>query len=158
LNNNNRLIEVGGGITIKELNNKLDERELGLINMGGYNAQTIVGVISTSTHGSGIKLVPFCDMVRSIVIAVTGKYQGQGDSDVNFFRIEPTNGITNPKKYKSSKIILIQDDDCFYSVCCSMGCFGVIYSVVLEVRNKYYLKEKRIRRNLDHALKSLQKI
>ena len=32
--------------------------------MGGYDAQTIAGVVSTSTHGSGLRFGPFPDAVR----------------------------------------------------------------------------------------------
>src|SRR3981081_617867 len=47
------LVEVQGGMRIRELNAYLESRGLALSNMGGYDGQTVAGVISTSTHGSG---------------------------------------------------------------------------------------------------------
>ena len=55
-----RLARVGAGMRIRELNGRLDEAGLALSNMGGYDAQTVAGVISTSTHGSGIGFGPLC--------------------------------------------------------------------------------------------------
>ena len=39
-----------------------------LINMGAYTGQTLAGVISTSTHGSGISLGAFPSYVRVIIL------------------------------------------------------------------------------------------
>jgi len=139
---NRALFETEAGITIRNLNTSLESRNLGLMNMGGYDGQTIIGATSTSTHGSGITLGPFPDMVRSLVLATTGTWDGKtfggkAPQTVALYRIEPADGITDPKKYSEPVIQLIQDDDCFRAVICSMGCFGVIYSVVLEVMQMY---------------------
>jgi hypothetical protein len=159
--NNHALIEMENGITIKNLNETLWNANLGLINMGGYDAQTIIGAISTSTHGSGISLGPFPDMVRSIVLATNGKYNGTtyGSGvpvgNVYLYRIEPTKGITNAATYNHPNILLIQDDDCFNAVTTSMGCMGVIYSLVLEVSQNYWLAETRVMSNWHDVKKSL---
>ena len=60
------LVRVGAGIRIRELNTYLDGQGLALSNMGGYDHQTVAGVISTSTHGSGIGFGPLNDVVRSL--------------------------------------------------------------------------------------------
>lgn len=159
--NNRALIEMESGITIRDLNTELEARNLGLMNMGGYDGQTIIGATSTSTHGSGITLGPFPDMVQSLVLATTGRWNGKTISGstpgngVYYYRIEPTNGITDPNKYSDPLIELIQDDDCFDAVICSMGCFGIIYSVVLEVMQMYWLAEKRYVTTLDQVMSDL---
>lgn len=158
------LIEVEAGITIKDLNEEvLYKRNVGLKNMGGYDGQTIMGAISTSTHGSGITLPPFPDMLRSLVLATTGKWDGTtisgnqaGDEGVYLYRIEPSDGITDPTKYNHPDIQLIQDDDCFNSVICSMGCMGVVYSIVLEVMEMYWLTETRELTTLDKVFDLLK--
>lgn len=131
------LMHVENGITIKALNQHLDKNRLALINMGGYDAQTIAGVISTSTHGTGITLGPIASSVASLILV--GE-MGQ------VYRIEPLNGITDPAKYNArfpgNK--LIQDDDFFNAVLVSMGCMGIIYSVILKVMDSYNLCEERI--------------
>lgn len=159
--NNRALFETEAGIKICDLNNLLCARNVGLMNMGGYDGQTIMGAISTSTHGSGITLPPFPDMLRSLVLVTTGKWNGTtigGGADlggVYMYRIEPANGITDPTKYNDPNIALIQDDDCFNSVICSMGCMGIIYSIVLEVMQKYWLSETRTLTTLDKVMDML---
>jgi D-arabinono-1,4-lactone oxidase len=159
--NNHALFETEAGITIRKLNQALESRHLGLMNMGGYDGQTIIGATSTSTHGSGITLGPFPDMVRSLVLATTGRWDGptvggQAPTDgVYRYRIEPVGGITDPAKYNDPAIQLIQDDDCFHAVICSMGCFGVIYSVVLEVMQMYWLEENRRLATLEDVMQRL---
>ncbi len=160
--NHHALIETEAGITIQDLNKTLEQRNLGLMNMGGYDGQTIIGATSTSTHGSGITLPPFPDMVRSLVLATTGRWNGktvggkESTNGVYFYRIEPSNGITDPAKYNDPLVQLIQDDDCFYATICSMGCFGVIYSVVFEVMQMYWLREERYMSTLDQVMNDLQ--
>ena len=155
---NRALFETEAGIKICDLNDALCARGVGLMNMGGYDGQTIMGAISTSTHGSGITLPPFPDMLRSLVLVTTGKWNGttiSGGANLNgvyIYRIEPTNGITDPLKYSDPNIGLIQDDDCFNSVICSMGCMGVVYSIVLEVMQKYWLSETRTLTTLDKVI------
>ncbi|MEM8908601.1 MAG: D-arabinono-1,4-lactone oxidase [Bacteroidota bacterium] len=146
--NNRALFETEAGITIHDLNKVLEERNLGLMNMGGYDGQTIMGATSTSTHGSGISLPPFPDMLRSVVLATTGTWNGStiggsAQGQVNLYRIEPSDGITDPNKYNDPEIQLIQNDDCFYAVICNMGTMGVIYSIVIEVMQMYWLEENR---------------
>jgi len=161
---NRALVEMECGIRIRALNQELEARDLGLPNMGGYDGQTIMGVISTATHGSGITLGPFSDLVKSMVLATTGTWNGtviggasgSGTAGVNLYRIEPSDGITDPAKYDDANIGLIQDDDCFNAAICSMGCFGVVYSVVLEVMQLFWLSETRELTTLDTVYELLE--
>lgn len=133
---NKPLFQVEAGIKIKRLNRKLKKAGLALSNMGGSDVQSIVGAISTSTHGSGIGLGPLPSMVRSLVLVTTGG---------RICRIEPTNGITQANPTESAHgIELIQDDHYFNAALVSMGCMGVIYSVILEVEPAYQLTERRV--------------
>lgn len=133
----NRLVEVGAGTTIRMLNEGLEKLGLGLINMGTYNGQTFAGASSTSTHGSGIGLPPFPDMIRSLVLVST-----DASGNPRAYRIEPTNGITNASGFIPTEVDeLIQNDDVFYSAICAMGSFGLLHSFILEVRPFYYLDE-----------------
>lgn len=135
--NLNHLVHVENGIRIRNLNNYLDENNLALENMGAYDAQTIAGVISTSTHGTGISLGPIASSVASVILV--------GELGT-IYRIEPSSGITDPEKYEITypDNTLIQNDDFFNAVLVSMGCMGIIYSVILKVTDSFYLKEERI--------------
>lgn len=138
-----RLVHVECGITIRELNRALDARGLALINLGGFDGQTVCGVTSTSTHGSGIAFGPLCDFIKSIQIV--------GDAG-KVFRIEPApasgQALTDPVAFRNAhpdpaRFELVQDDQWFNAVVVGMGCLGLIYSVVIEVREAFLLKETR---------------
>jgi FAD/FMN-containing dehydrogenase len=128
------IFQVEGGIRIRELNEELFKRGLALINMGGFDEQTIVGAASTSTHGTGVKLEPVSDAILSLTLVSTC-----GD----VYRIEPSKGITIRHEFvkKYPHIKLIKDDEIFHSVAVSMGSMGIIYSIILKVRASYHLKE-----------------
>src|SRR4051794_21551425 len=85
-----QLVRAEAGIRIKELNAHLDEQGLALSNMGGYDHQSVAGVISTSTHGSGMTFGPLNDFVRSIDL-VAGKGR--------VYRIERADGAAHPAAY-----------------------------------------------------------
>jgi hypothetical protein len=132
------LVRVRGGTRVRELNALLDARNLGLTNMGGYDAQSISGVVSTSTHGSGITFGPFPDAVRSLDLVVAGG---------ELVRVEPENGITDAQAFADrfdSDRALVQDDELFYGAVCGMGCMGIVDSLVLEVRREFWLRERRV--------------
>jgi len=118
------------------MNEALWNAGLGLLNMGGYDGQTIAGVMSTSTHGSGITFGPLVSFVESLTLVA---------SDSKVWRIEPTNGITDPAQWSARHpdIELKQDDEWFHACQVGIGCMGIIYSIVLRVRERYFLEEVR---------------
>jgi L-gulono-1,4-lactone dehydrogenase len=131
------LVRVLGGTPLRALNAALDAAGLALLNMGGYDAQTIAGVVSTSTHGSGIDFGPFPDVVRSLDLVVAGG---------EVVRVEPADGPTDPTAFASAPRParrLIQDDATFAAAVCGIGCMGLVHSLVLEVRDKFWLNEVR---------------
>jgi len=130
------LVRVESGMRIRELNAHLESLELALPNMGGFDGQTLAGVIATATHGSGIGFGPIADDVRSLELVASGGA---------LYRIEPENGITDPAAFAASRPgwTLLQDDDSFNAARVGMGCLGVVYSVTLAVRPKFYLREVR---------------
>lgn len=130
------LVRAQSGIRLRTLNRELETYRLGLSNMGGYDAQTLAGVISTATHGSGLGFGPIADAVRSIDLVAS---QGR------LLRIEPGGGITDPEAFaaRHGGWELIQDDRWFDAVRVGLGCMGLIYSAYLEVEDEYWLKEVR---------------
>jgi FAD/FMN-containing dehydrogenase len=105
--------------------------------MGGYDHQTIAGLTSTSTHGSGTTFGPLNDQLRSLDIVI-------GDGSVQ--RIEPTDGPTDRAAYEAhhgDARTLVQDDHVFHAVCVGMGCMGVICTAMLEVRDRFFMREIR---------------
>ncbi len=130
------LVQVQAGMKIAELNANLQARGLALPNMGGFDGQTVAGVVSTSTHGSGIAFGPLSDLVRSLeIVAAKGAV----------YRIESSDGITDAAAYRARHPDrqLVQDDDWFDAAVVGVGCMGLIYSLILAVRPLFYVREKR---------------
>jgi len=132
-----KLVRAEAGTRIKELNAWLDAHGMGLTNMGGYDHQTIAGVTATSTHGSGTEFGPLNDALRSLDIVI-------GDGSVQ--RIEPAGGPTDRAAFDAhhgGARTLVQDDHAFNAVCVGMGCMGVICTAMLEVRERFHMREVR---------------
>jgi hypothetical protein len=131
-----RLVWTEAGIRLRDLNEGLHARGLALANMGGYDGQTIAGVISTSTHGSGIAYGPLNDVVRSLDLVIAGGA---------LVRVEPADGPTDPAAYAAAHPDreLIQDDDTFHAAVVGMGCMGIVHGVTIAVVPAYCLREVR---------------
>ena len=127
-------MRVLGGTPLHVLNAALDELGLALTNMGGYDAQTIAGAVSTSTHGSGLRWGPFPNAVRSLDLVVAGGGR--------FGSSRPA-VPTDPASFARPELTLVQDDARFRAAICGIGTLGLIHSLVIEVREKFWLNEVR---------------
>jgi L-gulono-1,4-lactone dehydrogenase len=130
------LVRVESGMRVRELNAHLDASGRALKIMGGYDGQTVAGVVSTATHGSGINFGPIADAVQSMDLVASGG---------TVWRIERAGGPTDPQAFATARPDheLRQDDDLFNAAVVSMGCMGILYSVTLAVDPLYYLTEVR---------------
>lgn len=146
------LFFVEGGIVLKNLIEFLDEKGKALINMGAYTGQTIAGVVSTATHGSGIKLGAFPEYIEAILLL---------DEDGVLHHIEPSPGrAISASKVKFSQVDqkhFIQSDEDFNAIGVSIGCMGIIYAVVIRVTDSYQLRETRRFSNWQDVKKELAK-
>ena len=137
------LFFVEAGITIKAVNQALEKKGKALVNMGAYDGQTIAGVLSTSTHGSGMELGAFPAYLKAILLL---------GEDGTLYHIEPSRGegiSRGPVRLPGgggnggggdngksggnggNRIQFIQDDDTFLTAGVSLGCLGIIYAVVI---------------------------
>ena len=160
------LYHVEAGIPIFELYSRLDRQDLprwpvptdtiavhpalrksrrwAMPTLGGAGGQTIVGAVSTSTHGGDLHQVPIADAITAIHLFA---------SDGREYWIEPRSflpdgsplTVDEPLRGVYPGIIIIRDNALFQSVLVSAGRFGVIYSIVLKVVAQYGLIEKRHR-------------
>ncbi len=139
-----RLVWTEAGIRLRALNRVLHARGLALSNMGGWDAQTLAGVISTSTHGSGIRFGPIADQVRSLDLVAAGGI---------IHRVEPQSGPTDPAAFaaRHPHRVLVQDDDAFHAVVVGMGCMGIVVGATLAVEPLYCLREVRTLRTWDEV-------
>jgi L-gulono-1,4-lactone dehydrogenase len=108
-------VRVRGGTRIRDLNRLLEREGLALRNMGGYDAQSIAGVVATSTHGSGITFGAFPDVVQSLDLVVAG----------------------------GELVHLERGDPDFPAAVCGIGCMGIVDSLAIEVRDAFHLRERR---------------
>jgi hypothetical protein len=127
---------VEAGMRLRDLNQVLAGKGRALLQMGGYDAQTVAGVISTSTHGSGIGLGAFPDFVRSFDLVA---------ADARVHRIERADGPTDPAAFARGHPDweLHKDDDVFDAAVVGLGSMGVVYAATLAVTDAYWLTEVR---------------
>jgi FAD/FMN-containing dehydrogenase len=151
IDSNNRLVHVEAGVKLHELNCRLNALGLALPTMGGSRGQSLAGVISTGVHGADVSLPPVADTVRAIHLVGTGGQQ---------WWIEPsTNPISSKSQIDRAKaqgildpaIRVVYDDNWFNAVLVSMGCAGVIYSVIVECRPAFRLRSSTIAENWGQA-------
>jgi len=133
-----RLVEVGSGTRIRAVNAFLDQNGLALTQMGGYDGQTLAGVISTSTHESGIAFPPFPDYVQSIDL-IDGLGQRR--------RIEPSDGSPTPLASSGARGLAAGNrTDDWFTPPSADRCMGIVLSCVRGVRERFRLTERRERR------------
>lgn len=148
------------GTSIKDLNILLNNKQKAMSNLGGSDVQTLAGALATGTHGSGFGNGCLADYVRSMVLVT-----GAGI----VIRLEPeTKPFTDKTKYQTFKptfksstgaklnIPLVQSDQLFNAALVAMGSFGIIYSMVLEVEDKYCLFEEREKRSWDEIKRNIK--
>jgi len=132
------LVYVEAGIKVKQLLDDLKAIGLALPTMGSGGDQSLAGAISTGTHGSDFGIPPLSDFVRAIHIV------GPGGRE---WWIEPSYGMVGGPNLGSipdwcPDTYVIRDDGFFYSALVQVGRLGVIYALVLEVRDAYWLEDR----------------
>jgi hypothetical protein len=151
------LVHVEAGIRIRQLLADLDSADLAVPTMGAAGGQTLAGALSTSTHGADLDLGTLGDYVRAVhLVAVDGQE----------WWIERNGGAGRFVEYSAwpgwcADMRIVRDSDFLESVIVGVGRFGIIYSMVLEVRKQYRLEELRhkttwskVRRHLVTAVTS----
>jgi hypothetical protein len=100
---------------------------------GGSNAQTIVGALSTGTHGAAFKFGALSEFVLGMHIVV--------GPNRHVWLERKSNQVTSDSFRTLIGAEVILDDDLFNSALISFGSFGFIHSVLIEVEPKYLLEQ-----------------
>ena len=130
------LFQVGSGTTIHEINSTLWAAGGALPALGGFDGQTLGGVLTTGTHGSVFAHGPLAEFVIRIdMVKVDGSK----------VRIEPHDGVTDPAVFAKAHADweLIQSDDVFDAALVNVGTLGVVHSYLVRARDKFWLNELR---------------
>jgi hypothetical protein len=143
------LFRIGSGTVIREIDDALWDRYGKAFGaLGGYDGQTLGGVLPTGTHGSVLSHGPLTEMTRSLdLVTATGEP----------VRIEPEDGPTDPAAFAKERPAarLIQRDDVFDAALIHLGTIGLVRSIVVEVRDCFYLTEIRTSQPIESVLETL---
>ena len=135
-----RLVHFEAGIRIAALCEELNEGYLALPTLGGSNGQALAGVISTSTHGGDWNQPPFPDIVRAVHLVFAGGREVWIESESDpLTRSDADNELR--ALLPCSDTLIVRNDRIFNAVRVACGRFGVIYSVVLEVRQQFQVAQ-----------------
>ncbi|MDJ0644188.1 MAG: FAD-binding protein [Erythrobacter sp.] len=134
------------GTSIHEINQYLErKRRRSLSTSGASNGQTIVGAMSTGTHGSAIDHGAIQSQVVAIqLLSVDGQ---------NLWLERPSRPIVAQSLAESFGAVLTRDDAKFEAALVSLGMLGVIHSVVIETRPIFLLSASQFEHPYDDRLK-----
>ncbi|KAH6911962.1 D-arabinono-1,4-lactone oxidase-domain-containing protein [Coprinopsis sp. MPI-PUGE-AT-0042] len=122
----NRVLEVNAekgyivaeaGITLHALHEELGKHSLAMRNLGSISDQTLGGIITTATHGSGIDHKVLSTHVQSLTLLIADGSRVSCSRDEN--------------------------SDLFTATLCGLGSTGIILTVQLEVEPAFRLKEEQ---------------
>jgi hypothetical protein len=131
-----------GGMKIRDAYTLADRRGLAFPTQGGSGGQSIVGAISTGTHGSDVFLPSIADMVEAIHLVGFDGIQfwiqrpGALPTEAMVRRAYPYMDAAQPGFNN-----FIVDQDTFDAVLVSMGTMGIIYSLLIKPVRAYDLFE-----------------
>lgn len=112
-----RYVVAQAGITLNELHDELAKNNLAMSNVGSISEQTLAGVITTATHGSGIGY----KVLSSHVLAMTML-------------------LADGSRVACSHT---ENADLFIATLCGLGSTGMILTIQLEVEPAFRLKEEQ---------------
>ncbi|KDR74082.1 hypothetical protein GALMADRAFT_250832 [Galerina marginata CBS 339.88] len=131
VNTEKRYVVAQGGITLDDLNATLAKNNLAMTNLGSISEQSLAGVVTTATHGSGISygVISMSVLALSLLLA--------DGSRVTCSRNEHA--------------------ELFMASICGLGATGIILSVQLEVEPAFRLQETQQSLPFDEVLQDLDK-
>ena len=130
-----RAFWIGAGVTVSQAIEYLRGQDMALGDTGGWTGQTIVGGVSTGTHGSDLTYPPTSDFIKAIHFVM---------SDGRQLVFEPSAGRFQEGDF-GENVSLVQDDDEFYSSVVTVGSLGVVVRILHEPLPYYYVFSKVVK-------------
>ncbi|MCK0511473.1 FAD-binding protein [Aromatoleum buckelii] len=138
-----RYVHVEAGIKLHQLLDDLARCGMSLPTMGDGGGQSLVGAISTSTHGADLQVPPLVDWIRAVhLVTASGREAWITPANSPFANATVVGQI--PDWCTDARFIA--EDAVFSAARLGVGRTGVVYSVVLEVVAQYSLVEV----NMEH--------
>jgi FAD/FMN-containing dehydrogenase len=135
------------GVTIDEANALLFQQAapLALKTSGASNGQTIVGAVSTGTHGSRFQFGATPDYVVGMHIITA--------PDRVIWLEQASYPVISDDLAAKLGVEIVRDDTLFSSALVSFGSFGLLHGVLIETEPLYLLEAWRKRIPIDASLK-----
>lgn len=139
MNAEKRYIIAQAGITLHDLHIELAKSNLAMINVGSISDQTLAGIVTTATHGSGIGFGVMSIHVMALTLLLAD----------------------------GSRVTCSRSDrpDLFTASLCGLGSTGLILHIYLEVEPAFRLKElqetlpfEEVMENLDQLVYSAEHV
>ncbi|KAF9548154.1 hypothetical protein EC957_007182 [Mortierella hygrophila] len=127
-----KTITVQAGMKLHKLHDLLELHDLAMSNLGSISDQSVAGIMSTATHGTGAEYPSMCASVLELtLITATGET------------------ISCSKTEKA---------DIFNAAVCSLGALGIITQMTLQCERAFRLENKQEPAKLDDVLNNLDSI
>jgi hypothetical protein len=123
------------GMSILQINEKLESAGRSLKASGASNGQSIAGATSTGTHGSAFKVGAVHDTIVGLHIIV--------GADRHVWLEKASNPVASDEFISWLKAEKISNDELFNSAVVSFGSFGFIHGVLLETEPVFLLEEHK---------------
>jgi hypothetical protein len=129
--------------------NDLFEGSWAFQTLGGAGGQTVVGALSTGTHGGDFDRRPIADDVVALHLVADGgkhywieRFQGHRVPFTDEAKLRAHYG---QKKYGGpTNFEVLYDDEVWRAAITQVGRFGIVYSAVLKVLAQYGLREQLV--------------
>lgn len=136
-----RYVHVEAGIKIRQLLEDLSRCGMSLPTMGDGAGQSLIGAISTGTHGADLYEPPLVEWIRAVhLVSASGREFWITPTNSPF--ANPTTVMTLPHWCADARFVA--DDTVFAAARLGVGRIGVVYSVILEVVEQYTLIEVNV--------------
>ena len=117
-----------GGITLNDLHAQLAKNNLAMTNVGSISEQSLAGVITTATHGSGITYGVLSTQVRALSLL-----------------------LADGSRASCSRT---ERPDLFLATICGLGATGIILSIKLDVEPIFRLREMQRSLSFDEVVQN----
>ncbi|KAG7087570.1 hypothetical protein E1B28_013525 [Marasmius oreades] len=127
-----RRVVAQGGIALSDLHVELEKHGLAMINLGSISDQTLAGVITTATHGSGVEYGVLSTHVISLDLLLPD----------------------------GSRVHCSQQErpELFMASLCGLGSTGLLINIEIEVEPAFRLKEFHQSRTFEDAMGNWQEV